>query len=113
MSIDLAPIQAKTCIVRDTDKHRGRHISVKPETTAARHLHFGRIILDAADAPITFSTGERETAFLCLRGTAKINEYDLVPYDALYVPRDSEVKVSGNCDLAEIAAPVSRRYPLQ
>src|SRR6266849_2019058 len=113
MSVDLAPIQAKTCVVRDTDKQRGRHISVKPGTTAARHLHYGRIILDAADAPISFSTGERETGFICLRGKAKINEYELSPYDALYLPRDSEVKVSGSCDVAEIAAPVSRRYPAQ
>src|SRR6266852_7454734 len=106
MSVDLAPIRAKTCVVRATDKHRGRHISVKPETSAARHLHFSRIILDAADAPITFSTGENETGFICLRGKAKINEYALSQYDALYVPRDSNVKVSGTCDVAEIAAPV-------
>jgi 5-deoxy-glucuronate isomerase len=113
MSVDLAPIQAKTCIVRATDKHRGRHVSVKPGTTAARHLHFGRIILDAADAPISFSTGERETGFICLRGKARINEHELALYDALYLPRDSDVKISGGCDVAEIAAPVSRRYPAQ
>jgi len=113
MSVDLAPIQAKNCIVRDTDKHRGRHISVEPGTTAARHLHYGRIILDASDAPIAFSTGERETGFICLQGKAKINEHELAQYDALYLPRDSEVKISGSCDLAEIAAPVSRRYPVQ
>jgi 5-deoxy-glucuronate isomerase len=113
MSADLAPIQARTCVVRDTGSRRGRHISVQPGTTAARHLHFGRIVLAGADAPITFSTGDRETAFICLKGRAKINEYDLVPYDALYVPRDSEVKVSGECDIAELAAPVSNRYPVQ
>ena len=113
MSVDLAPIRAKTCVVRATDKHRGRHISVKPGTTAARHLHYGRIILDGADAPITFSTGENETGFICLRGKAKINEYEFAPYDALYLPRGSEVKISGSCDVAEVAAPVSRRYPAQ
>jgi 5-deoxy-glucuronate isomerase len=113
MSADLAPIQARTCVVRDTGRRRGRHISVQPGTTAARHLHFGRIVLPGADGPIRFSTGDRETAFICLKGRAKINEYDLVPYDALYVPRDSEVKVSGECDIAELAAPVSNRYPVQ
>ena len=113
MSTDLAPIRAETCVVRDTGSRRGRHISITPKNTAARHLHFGRIVLDATDAPITFSTGERETGFICLRGQAKINEYELARYDALYVPRDFEVKVSGNCDVAEVAAPVSRRYPVR
>src|SRR5437762_521112 len=113
MSADLAPIQARTCVVRDTGSRRGRHISVQPGTTAARHLHFGRIVLADGDAPITFSTGDRETAFICLKGRAKINGYDLVPYDGLYLPRDSDVKVSGECDIAELAAPVSNRYPVQ
>ena len=113
MSADLAPIQARTCVVRDTGSRRGRHISVQPGTTAARHLHFGRIVLAGTDAPITFSTGDRETAFICLKGRAKINDYDLAQYDALYVPRDSDVKVSGDCDLAELAAPVANRYPVQ
>ena len=38
------------------------------------------------------------------------------PYDALYVPRDSEVEVRPGpegCDLAEVAAPVEKSYPLQ
>jgi 5-deoxy-glucuronate isomerase len=113
MSADLAPIQAQTCVVRDTGSRRGRHISVQPGTTAARHLHFGRIVLAGADAPIAFSTGNRETAFICLKGRAKINDYDLARYDALYVPRDSEVKISGDCDIAELSAPVSKRYPVQ
>jgi len=40
----------------------------------------------------------------------------MAPYDALYVPRDSEVEVRPSdrgCDLAEVAAPVERSYPLQ
>src|SRR5881628_658815 len=113
MSADLAPIRPETCVVRDTGARRGRHISITPKNTAARHLHFGRIVLAASDAAITFSTGDRETAFLCLKGHAKINGYELARYDALYVPRDSEVKVSGECDVAEIAAPVAKRYPVQ
>ena len=38
------------------------------------------------------------------------------PYDSLYVPRDSRVRVeaaAAGCDLVEIAAPVERGYPLQ
>jgi 5-deoxy-glucuronate isomerase len=117
MTVDLAAIEPRTCVVRDTGGRRGRHITVTPETSAARHLHFGRIVLDASDAPVTFSTGERETGFICLKGTATIavggTAYELGRYDALYVPRDSDVAVSGSCDVAELAAPVAGSYPIQ
>jgi len=115
MITDLAPIEPRTCIVRNTGGHRGRRISVTPENSAARHLHFGRIVLDGDEA--AFSTGELETALLCLEGTAAVEvdglPFELARYDALYVPRDSGVRVSGACDVAEIAAPVAKRYPLQ
>ncbi|HYU25245.1 MAG TPA: 5-deoxy-glucuronate isomerase [Thermoanaerobaculia bacterium] len=112
MSIDLAPIEARTCIMRNTGAHRGRRISVTPENSAARHLHFGRIVLEGEE--IAFSTGGRETALLCLNGTARVNDtYTLERYDALYVPRDTEIKISGTCDVAEIAAPVEKKYPVQ
>jgi 5-deoxy-glucuronate isomerase len=117
MTVDLAAIEPRTCVVRDTGARRGRHITVTPETTSARHLHFGRIVLDAADPAVTFSTDDRETGFICLKGTATIEaggtRYELARYDALYVPRDSDVAVSGSCDVAELAAPVLKRYPIQ
>ncbi|HEV7765809.1 MAG TPA: 5-deoxy-glucuronate isomerase [Thermoanaerobaculia bacterium] len=115
MTVELAPIAAQTCVVRDTGAQRGRHFSVTPQTTAARHLHFGRIVLDPSDE-LTFSTEDRETAFVCLRGSATIREYELTRYDALYVPRDSDITIrAGNegCDLAEVAAPVDHQYPVQ
>jgi 5-deoxy-glucuronate isomerase len=111
---DLAPIDAQTCVVRDTAKHRGRRISVKPGITAARHLHYGRIVLD--DEAITFSTEDRETAFICLKGSATVAGETLSQYDALYVPRDTEITVTpgpNGCDLAEVAAPVDHKYPQQ
>ena len=120
MSVHLAPIAAETCVVRDTGSRRGRHVSVHPETTAARHLHFGRIVLGTGDAPVEFSTENRETAFIGLKGEATIEaggaRHQLGRYDALYVPRDSDVMVrpgAGGCDLAEVAAPVEKRYPMQ
>lgn len=116
MTVELAPIQARTCVVRDTGSRRGRHLSVTPETTAARHLHFGRIVLDAGDPPLTLSTENRETGLICLRGSARVNEYDLGRYDALYLPRDTEVTIAPGgegCDLAEVAAPVEQSYPTQ
>lgn len=118
--MELKPVTPGTCIVRNTAARKGRTESVAPGRTASRHLHYGRIILDTADAPIQFSTGDRETAFICLRGGADVNaagtSYTLTRYDALYVPRDAAVTVranTGGCDLAEIAAPVTKRHPVQ
>ena len=115
-----APIQAETCVVRGTGKRRGRHFSVVPGQTAARHLHYGRIVLGGSDAPLKFSTEGREAALICLKGSATIEtagaRYELGRYDALYVPRDSDVVVTPaaeGCDFAEVAAPVDNRYPIQ
>jgi 5-deoxy-glucuronate isomerase len=115
-------ISAERCVVRNTGRRSGRTISVAPGRTASRHLHYGRIILDRATAPLRFDTNELETGFVCLKGAAAITvegrTVDLHRYDALYVPRDSSVEVerasaSDGCDLAEIAAPVTTRHPVQ
>jgi 5-deoxy-glucuronate isomerase len=114
------PISAESCVVRSTDSRKGRTRSIAPGITAARHLHYGRIILDARDEPISFSTGEHETSLICLKGNATVSvkgeTFELGPYDSLYIPRDSEAEVaprSEGCDLAEISSPVTNRYPLQ
>jgi 5-deoxy-glucuronate isomerase len=109
-----------TCVIRDTAARKGRTQSVAPGTTPTRHLCYGRIILDGGDAPVVFSNGDRETGFVCLRGTAQVtaegSAHTLGRYDALYVPRDAAVDVipgPDGCDLAEISAPVARRHPVQ
>jgi len=114
------PISAESCVVRSTNSVKGRTRSVAPGATAARHLHYGRIILDAADAPIRFSTEEQETTLICLKGNAKVTaegtSFELGRYDSLYIPRDSEVEVVAvveGCDLAEVSSPVANRYPTQ
>ena len=107
----LPAIDATTCVVRDTAAHRGRHISVQPGTTAARHLHYGRIVLEGES--LSFNTEDRETALICLGGSATVNSITLQKYDAFYLPRNTEVTVSGTCDLAEVAAPVEGDYPIQ
>src|SRR5262249_22752256 len=90
-----------------------------PGPTAARHLHYGRIILDPSDR-LTFETGDRETGLICLKGSANVRAegtaHVLVPFDAFYVPRDAKIEIDSGesgCDLAEIAAPVTKRHPLQ
>lgn len=46
----------ESCVVRDTAARKGRTRTVSPGPTAAKHLHYGRVILDEGDAPLTFST---------------------------------------------------------
>jgi 5-deoxy-glucuronate isomerase len=109
-----------TCVVRDTAARKGRTRAVAPGTTASRYLHYGRIILDAGDAPLPVANGAFETALIGLGGDATVDAgghaYRLGKYDALYVPRDVTFTVTpgaAGCDLAEIAAPVSATHPVQ
>ena len=113
-------IDTSTCIVRGTASRKGRTVSVAPGKTASRHLRYGRVILDAGEASLAFHTGECETGFVCLGGRASIgvggDSYEIGRYDALYVPRGETVTIaagSEGCDLAEIAAPVTRQHPVQ
>ena len=117
--IKLENIDPATCVVKATHLNPGRTITVKPGETASRNLFYGRIRLAAGDAPIAFETGTHETGLICLNGSGKVSTggqtFSLTRYDALYVPRDSEVVVEsdGDFDLAELSAPVERAYPLQ
>ena len=117
--MSLQQIAKDTCIVRNTAGHKGRTVAVEPGA-ASRYLYYGRIVLDEGDAPIRFDTGERETGLVCLKGSATVRAngqaFTLGRLDSLYVPRDGSIEVTaaaGGCDLAEIAAPVERQYPLQ
>jgi 5-deoxy-glucuronate isomerase len=114
------PIQASTCVIRNTAATKGRTRSVAPGTTAARHLHYGRIILDAAMPAERVNPGDHETALIALRGSATVRigseAFRLAPYDALYIPRETTFTVepgAGGCDLVELSAPVTGSYPLQ
>jgi 5-deoxy-glucuronate isomerase len=116
----LKEIKAESCVVTNTHRAKGRNISVTPDSTAARYLHYGRIILDAGNS-LSFSNDDHETGLVCFGGRASVSTaqrtFKLSRYDSLYVPRDSEITVSAEgpdgCDLAELSAPVSGRYPLQ
>ena len=95
-------------------------MSVTPQTTASRHLYYGRIVLDAGDAPVEVETGERETGLICLRGKATVEAagapYAMGRYDAIYVPRRSRFRVTAGaegCDFAELSAAAEQAYPLQ
>jgi len=113
------PITPETCFVPKTHEGKGRRTAVAPGATAARYLHYGRITLAAGDAPLQFNSNDHEIGLIGLRGkaTVKVNgeTFTLDQYDAVYVSRDSEIEVGPNgpdgCDLAEVSAPVEKRYP--
>jgi 5-deoxy-glucuronate isomerase len=120
--VTIHSIDHTSCIVRNTAARKGRTTSVAPGQTAARHLHYGRIILDGGQGaePLTFDTGELETGLIGMKGSATVRvggeRFTIGRYDALYVPRDSAVEIvpgPDGCDLAEISAPVSKSHPVQ
>ena len=113
------PITAETCFVPKTHEGKGRRTSVAPGATASRFLHYGRITLAAGDPPLQFNNNDHEVGLICLNGKGTVRAegetFDLDRYDAVYVPRDSEIEVSttDGCDLAEVSAPVAKRYPMK
>jgi 5-deoxy-glucuronate isomerase len=114
------PIQASSCVIRNTAAAKGRTRSVAPGTTAARHLHYGRIILDAGAPAERVDPGGHETGLVALGGSATVRvgeeAFPLAPYDALYIPHHTTFIVeagAAGCDLAELSAPVTGSYPLQ
>ena len=115
------PITQESCFVPKTHEGKGRRTAVAPGSTAARYLHYGRITLDAGDAPINFGSKDHEIGLICLNGKATVSAdgqgFELDRYDAVYVPRDSDIEVApagpDGCDLAEVSAPVAKRYPVK
>jgi len=118
--LTFAEIKPETCFVPQTNRAKGRNISVKPGATAARYLHYGRIILDAGES-LKFANADHETGLVCLKGKATIlvggGRFEFAPYDSIYIPRDSQIEVTAigeeACDFAEISAPVENKYPLK
>ena len=117
--IKLERIDPATCVVKGTDRQKGRTISVEPGKTATRNLFYGRIIIEAGDPAIAFENAGHETGLICLKGSGTVTTagqtFAMTQYDALYVPRDSSITVEsgGQFDLAELSSPVERQYPLQ
>lgn len=113
------PITPETCFVPRTHEGHGRRTAVAPGPTAARYLHYGRITLNAGDPALEFSSNDHEIGLICLNGNASVSAdgetFQLGQYDAVYVSRDSQITIAVNnesgCDLAEVSAPVAKRYP--
>jgi 5-deoxy-glucuronate isomerase len=117
--LKLKEIDPATCVVKGTHQQLGRTISVTPQNSASRNLFYGRIRIEPSGESLSFGTGTHETGLICLDGSATIGtgegEFKLNRYDALYVPRDSEISVTTEegCDIAELSSPVENRYPIQ
>src|SRR5215210_5653520 len=94
--IALERIDPQTCYVPKTHKGTGRRNAVTPGQTAARFLHYGRITLGPNSPPEVFPNNDHETGLICLKGKATVKTggetYELEQYDAVYVPRDSEIE---------------------
>jgi len=110
---------ADAWLFRATHQVQGRKRIIHQYNTGLEFLRYGRVIFSGTGGSVTIDTEDEEIAFVCLNGTGTIGlegrSYDLKKYDALYVPRESSVEVSsqGPFDLAECAAPASRKYPVQ
>jgi 5-deoxy-glucuronate isomerase len=112
-------MNTENLIFRKTNTEKGRHISVTPDNSAMKHLRYGRIILDSETPSVSLETGDHETGLVCLsgQGTVTVGEQQILlgRYDAVYIPRGSDVQVStdGSVDVAEFSATVEGDYPLQ
>lgn len=114
-----AQAAVENLVFRKTNTHTGRQISVSPENSPMKHLAYGRIILNSNERSVKFPTNDRETGFICMSGEAEVlvdgKSIALGKYDAMYIPRDSnvEVRTTKAVDIAEFSADVAKKYPLQ
>src|SRR3954469_24421745 len=112
-------LDPKKLIFSGTAQNLGRFISVTPDNSGLAHLAYGRIRLDGGAPNVSFETGNRETALMCMKGACRVSvdgtPHELDTYDAIYVPRGSAVQVSTTTevDLVECSADVEGNYPLQ
>jgi 5-deoxy-glucuronate isomerase len=120
MSVSNYPISLSGCVIRGTDSKKGRTRWLAPGERAVRHLNYGRIILEAGDAPVRFGNQNQETGLICLEGAGEVtaggSRFKMAPYDSLYIPRHSEIEVTAGpdgCDFAEVSAEVEHSYPLK
>ncbi len=106
-------------IFHKTNTQKGRNIFVSPQNSSMKHLSYGRIILDKELQRVEFKTNGSEVGLICLSGKCLIavnGELNvLTQYDSIYIPRDSDVRVSteSSVDLAECSADVAHKYPLK
>jgi 5-deoxy-glucuronate isomerase len=110
---------AQAWLFRGTHKTQGRQRIIHQYNTGLEYLRYGRIAFGPGGGAVTVDSEDEELGFVCLGGSGSVqvngHEYALGKYDALYVPRDQRCQVSAGdaFDLAEMAAPSGKAYPVQ
>ena len=93
-------ISEATCVLRRTGGRIGRHLVIAPNASPMRRLHYARIVGSATSGPVEFHTAGCEIALVCVKGRAFVvaadELYELAPYDALYIPPGSDVRVDAD-----------------
>lgn len=109
------PVIDRSLLVRAGPLGSGRNPLVSPRNSCMNYLSYGRILLDRNVSEVEINTEEQEFNLIVLRGNVTVSadgeSSDLEPYDSVYVPRDSRVRLTvaqGNADLVECSAPVSQ-----
>lgn len=110
-------MEGNVWLFRGTNRVEGRKRIIDQNNSGLQFLRYGRVVLNGGE--IGVATEGEEIAYMCLNGQGEIRtggqSYTLGKYDALYLPRGWECTITstGFFDLAEIAAPVSKGYPVQ
>jgi 5-deoxy-glucuronate isomerase len=106
-------------LFRQTHQVQGRRRLIDSSNTDLQYLRYGRIVLAGGEGPVYVDTNDEEIGLICLRGGGTVEaggqSFGMAKYDALYLPREmsSRITSSGFFDLAECAAPVLRKHPVQ
>lgn len=106
-------------LFKKTHHVQGRRRIIHQFNTDLEFLRYGRIVLGDQGGEIDMDSQDEEIGFVCLKGNGDIKvegkTFSMVKYDSLYLPRESRCAISskGPFDLAEVAAPSSKKYPVQ
>jgi len=110
---------AHAWLFRGTQRIQGRRRIIHQYNTGLEFLRYGRIVLGEGGGKIDVDSQDEEIGFICLNGSGRIRvgrkSYSLTKYDALYLAIDSRCTIISEktFDLAECAAPSSKKYPVQ
>lgn len=106
-------------LFRQTHQVSGRKRLIDSSNTGLKFLKYGRIVLREGGPPVTLQTGGEEMGLICLQGEGEVEaggqRFGMKKYDALYLPIQTACRLTskGFFDLAECAAPASRKYEVQ
>src|SRR5512136_2696708 len=110
---------ADAWLFRGTQRVQGRKRIIHQHNSGLEYLRYGRIVLGQGGGAVDVESLDEELGLVCLGGKGSIRvdgqSFSLGKYDALYLPRDSRCIVTSNelFDIAEMAAPAAKRYPVQ